>query len=77
MLGVQPNSGDDKMWISLKLLNCITPICESIMLFVSQVILSRITPEPYVDQLATSQLALAHSNMMMQFFRNYWDVKIL
>ena len=46
-------------------------------MFVSQVILSWIALEPRVDQLVTSQLALADSNMMTQLCRHYWEVKNL
>ena len=41
----------------------------------SQVILSGITLELQVDQLATSTLALADSLMMMQLCCHYWEVK--
>jgi len=44
---------------------------------VSQIILTRITLERRVDQLVTSILALAHSLMMMQLCRHYWEVKNL
>ena len=46
-------------------------------MFVSQVILSGITLQPHVDRLVMSQLALADSNVMMQLFRHYWEVKNL
>jgi len=46
-------------------------------MFVSQVIFSGITLEPLVDQLVTSRLALADSNMMTQLCRHYWEVKNL
>jgi hypothetical protein len=44
-------------------------------MFVSQVILSRITLEPSVDQLVTINVALSDSNMMTQLCRNSWEVK--
>jgi len=46
-------------------------------LFVSQWILSTIALEPHVDQLVTSQLSLADSNMMTQLCRHNWEVKTL
>jgi hypothetical protein len=46
-------------------------------MFVSQVILSRITLEPHVDQLVKTTVALADSTMMMQLHRHNWEVKNL
>jgi hypothetical protein len=46
-------------------------------MFVSQVILSGITLEPRVDQLVTTKVTLADSNMMTQLCRHNWEVKNL
>jgi len=47
------------------------------IMVVSQVIFSGITLGPWVNQLATSKLALAHSLMSMQLCRHYREVKNL
>jgi len=70
VLGVHSNSGNDTMWIGYQILTCITPICESIMLVISQVIVGVITHEPHVDQLVTSEHAPADSNIMTQLCRH-------
>jgi len=49
----------------------------NIIMVVSQVMLSRITLEPHVDQLVMSTLVLVDSIMMMQLCRHYWEVKNL
>jgi len=44
---------------------------------VSQVIFNGITHESYVDQLVTSMVPLADSNMMTKLYRHNWEVKHL
>jgi hypothetical protein len=46
-------------------------------MFVSQVILSRITLKRRVDQFVETTIALADSVMMMQLCRHNWEVKNL
>ena len=56
---------------------CKTPTCDYVNIVVSQVILSRITLEPRVDQLVMTTVALGESAMMTQLCRHNWEVKNL
>jgi hypothetical protein len=54
-----------------------TPACNYVNMFVSQVVLSGVTLEPRVDQLAMIKITLADSDMMTQLCRHNWEVKNL
>jgi hypothetical protein len=47
------------------------------IMFVSQLMISGITIGLHIDQLVTSMLALADSNIMMQLCSHNWEVKNL
>jgi hypothetical protein len=54
-----------------------TPTCDYVSMFVSQVVLSRTSHEPSVDQLVMITIALADSITMMQLCCHTWEVKNL